>query len=356
MSPRAWLVVYWAIALGLILTLLHSVSAILLPFVVGFAIAYVLDPVADQFERLKCSRGLATTIALTLFFLAILLVFLLLVPVLQGQVSDFIRRLPNLVTAARQNAEQLLQFAQERLSPEDMAKLREAASGKLSSVLAWGATALQSILTSGIAIANLLSLIFITPIVAFFLLRDWDRMVARIDSWLPRNYADVLREQARQVDLTLAGFLRGQLTVCVVMGVYYAIALTVVGLDFGLVIGLLIGIFVFVPYVGAAAGGALAIGLAAAQFQHWWQVAVVAGIFGFGQLVESNVLGPKLVGERVNLHPVWLMFALLAFGKLFGFVGVLIAVPLAAVIGVAVRFSIQQYLQSSLYDPANIRE
>ena len=304
MSPRAWIVIYWAVALGLVLLLLQSVSAILLPFAVGFAIAYVLDPVADQFEKLKLSRGLAATLALGLFFLAILLVLLLLVPVLQGQVSDFIRRLPNLVTAARQNVEQLLQFAQERLSPEDLAKVREAASGKLSSVLAWGATALQSVLTSGIAIANLLSLIFITPIVAFFLLRDWDRMVARIDSWLPRPHVALLREQARQVDLTLAGFLRGQLTVCVVMGIYYAITLTVAGLDFGLVIGLLIGIFVFVPYVGAAVGGTLAIGLAAAQFQHWSQVLVVVGLFVFGQTMESNVLTPKLVGARVNLHPV----------------------------------------------------
>jgi len=196
-----------------------------------------------------------------------------------------------------------------------------------------------------------LSLLFITPVVAFFLLRDWDRILARIDSWLPRRHAPVIRAQAAKVDETLSGFVRGQGTVCLLLGVFYAIALALVGLDFGLVIGVLIGLISFVPYAGAMIGAVLSIGLAAVQFGDWTHVLIIAGIFVFGQAVEGNVLTPKLVGDRVNLHPVWVIFALLAFGSLFGFVGVLLAVPIAAILGVLVRFALERYLASPLYDP-----
>jgi predicted PurR-regulated permease PerM len=196
---------------------------------------------------------------------------------------------------------------------------------------------------------NLVSLLVITPVVAFYLLRDWDRIVIQIDSWLPRRYAETIREQVRAVDATLAGFLRGQGTVCLILAIYYGLGLSLAGLDFGLVIGLVAGLLSFVPYVGAIVGLLLSVGLALVQFDAWLPIAIVAAVFILGQVVEGNFLTPKLVGESVGLHPVWIIFALLAGGTLFGFVGLLLAIPAAAVIGVGVRFALDRYLVSAYY-------
>jgi predicted PurR-regulated permease PerM len=231
--------------------------------------------------------------------------------------------------------------------------LRDMVASGATDLASWAARLVQGLLTSGIALANLLSLIFVTPIVAFFLLRDWDRIVALVDSWLPRQHLAVIREQARLVDATLSGFVRGQLLVCLGVGIYYAAALTFIRLEFGLILGLLAGILTFIPYVGFATGFVLAMGLALVQFGTLSGLLWVLGVFAVGQVLESNVLAPKLVGERVHLHPVWVIFALLAFGTIFGFLGVLLALPAAAVIGVLVRFALSRYLASPLYDPAN---
>src|SRR5690606_34210818 len=196
---------------------------------------------------------------------------------------------------------------------------------------------------------NLLALLFITPIVAFFLLRDWDDIVGRLDKWLPRPWAGVIREQAALIDETLAGFVRGQALVCLFLGTFYAVVLTVVGLDFGITIGLITGILSFIPYVGTTFGFVTSIAVAFAQFSEWLPILLVAGLFIAGQAIEGNFLTPKLVGDRVGLHPVWVIFALLAAGSLFGFVGVLLAIPVAAVIGVLARFVLGRYLTSRYY-------
>jgi len=194
-----------------------------------------------------------------------------------------------------------------------------------------------------------LSLIVITPVVAFYLLRDWDRIVERFDSYLPRDAAPTIREQMRAIDTTIAGFVRGQATVCLALAVWYGAALTVVGLKSGLLVGLGAGAISFIPYLGAATGLAVAVAIAWVQFASWPMVAVVAVVFVVGQLAESYVLTPRLVGDRIGLHPVWIIFALLAGGALFGFTGVLLAVPVAAVIGVLIRFGLKRYLASPLY-------
>jgi predicted PurR-regulated permease PerM len=343
---------FWLGGLALFFVMLWLLSSILLPFVAGFVIAYFLDPLVARLERLGIPRGLASLLVLALFLMILVLVVLLLLPIIQSQVLEFIARLPAILEEVRRDAEALTQLAQERLSPEDLAKLRDAIGGKLTDVFAWLGGLAKSVLTSGFALANLLSLIFVTPVVAFFLLRDWRRIVRRIDDWLPRDHADTIREQARLIDETLSGFLRGQLTVCMVLGLYYAIVLSVIGLDFGLVIGLLVGLLAFIPFVGVAVGFTLSTLMALTQFPDWTHVVMVLVAFAIGQTVEGNVLAPYLVGNRVNLHPVWIIFALLAFGSLFGFLGVLIAVPMAAVIGVLVRFGLSRYLASPLYDPA----
>ena len=208
----------------------------------------------------------------------------------------------------------------------------------------------ETVLTSVGSLVNVVVLLVIVPVVAFYLLYDWDRMIAEIDRLLPREHAPVIRRLAREIDQTLASFIRGMGTVCLILGTYYAVALMLVGLQFGLVVGAFAGLVTFIPYVGAILGGALAIGLALFQFWgDWLSIGLVAGIFVLGQVVEGNILTPKLVGESVGLHPVWLIFALSVFGALFGFVGMLVAVPVAAAIGVLARFGVQQYMDSALY-------
>jgi len=344
---------FWLGALVAFFVLLYLLSPILMPFAAGSAIAYFMAPLVRQLERWRVRRSLGTVVALALFLLVMIFVLALLVPLLQLQVSEMVSRLPGLIEAARQRLEQWVQLAQQQLAPEDVAKLRDIAGSAVAELAGLLKGLLQTLLTSGLAIANLLSLVFVMPIVAFFMLRDWDRMLRRIDSWLPRQYVATIREQAHLIDETLAGFVRGQLLVCLGVGVWYALALTVIGLEFGLIVGILAGILTFIPYVGFATGFVLALSLGLLQFGSFYGMVKVVIVFAIGQVLEANVLSPKLVGDRVHLHPVWVIFALFAFGSVFGFLGVLLAIPLAAVIGVLVRFAHSRYLMSPLYDPAN---
>ena len=222
----------------------------------------------------------------------------------------------------------------------------------------------NGVLNSALGIINVLVLIVVVPVVAFYLLLDWDNMIAKIDELLPRDHAPTIRKLASEIDNTLASFIRGQGTVCLVLGLYYAIALMIAGLNFGIVVGFIAGLITFIPYVGALVGGVLAIGLALFQFwgfsetvngetvthaTNWLRIGIVGSIFMVGQFLEGNILTPKLVGSSVGLHPVWLLFALSVFGSLFGFVGMLVAVPVAAMLGVVARFAIAQYRDGRLY-------
>lgn len=344
--------IFWISGLLAFLLLVHLLSSILLPFVAASAIAYFLDPAVRRLEQWRVPRTAATLLVLLLFMLGVAVVLALLVPLLQIQIAEFAHRLPALVVAAQQRIEQGMEFAQKELSPEDYAKLRDMLGSGIAGFAGWAAGLLQQLLTSGVALANVLLLVLITPVVAFFLLRDWDHIVALVDSWLPRQHLAVIREQARLVDATLAGYVRGQLLVCLGTGLYYALALTIIGLDFGLIVGILAGILTFIPYVGYTTGFVLALGLGLLQFGNMSGILWVVGVFAMGQVLEGNILAPKLVGDRVHLHPVLVIFALLAFGALFGFLGVLLALPAAAVLGVLTRFALGRYLRSSFYDSA----
>jgi predicted PurR-regulated permease PerM len=345
----------WVIGFALFFVALWLLSGILLPFAAGIAIAYFLNPLVNRLEAVRVPRGLAAFVVLLLFLLLLVLVIMLVVPILEAQVLDLAASLPKLLDEARREAEDLMRMAQERLTPEDFAKLREAVGGKLADMFAALGNVFRDVVTRGVALANLLSLVFVTPVVSFFMLRDWNRTLARLDGWLPRAQAATIREQAARIDEILSAYLRGQLSVCVALGLYYAAGLTLLGLNFGAVIGLLVGILAFIPYVGFAIGFILAMLLALTQFSDLHHVLYVAGLFALGVFLEGNLLTPKLVGERVQLHPVWIVFALLSFGTLFGLLGVLIAVPMAAVIGVLTRFALSRYLASPLYDPAKAR-
>lgn len=343
---------YWGLAALIFLVALWYLGSVILPFLVGGAVAYFLDPVADRLERLGLSRVLATTLISLIALLAAVLLVLAVIPTLVTQAGALIDSAPDIFARAQDFVNR--QFPQ---IGDESSVIRQTLADLGAAIQARGGALVQGILTSALSLLSALLFIIVVPVVAFYLLLDWDHMTQRIDQMLPRDHAPVVRHLAREIDRTLAAFVRGQLSVCLVLGGYYSIGLMAVGLQFGLVVGAVAGTITFIPYVGAIFGGALAIGLALFQFWgDWLSIGLVALIFGFGQFLEGNVLTPRMVGKSVGLHPVWLMFALTVFGSVFGFVGLLVAVPVAAAIGVLTRFGIGQYQVSSLYTGAARRE
>jgi predicted PurR-regulated permease PerM len=345
---------YWGIAAAVIMVALWFTGDVLMPFLLGGAIAYFLDPVADRLEALGLSRRSATAIITVIGLLIFVIMALLVVPTLVNQAISLFETAPQL-------ARNSTTFLTERFPSllDEGSTLRASITSLGTAVQERGGQVLQTALASFAGILNIIILFVIVPVVAVYMLMDWDRMVANIDDMLPRDHAPTIRRLAREIDSTLASFVRGMGTVCLVLGTYYAIALMLVGLQFGLVVGFIAGLITFIPYLGALIGGTLAIGLALFQFWgDWVSIGMVAGIFALGQVIEGNVLTPRLVGSSVGLHPVWLILALSVFGTLFGFVGMLVAVPVAASIGVLARFGMEQYRHSLLYigtedDPAD---
>lgn len=336
---------YWGAATAVFLVLLWSLGEVLLPFVLGGAIAYFLDPVADRLERIGLSRVAATGLIALMGVLLFVVMALLVIPTLVNQTVELVRIAPELSASVSA-------FVTERFPDllDESSTVRQTLSKIAGNIESKGVQLLETALSSAVSLINVLLLLVVVPVVSIYLLLDWDRMVEKIDSLLPRDHAPTIRLLAGDIDKTLASFVRGMGTVCVVLGTYYAIALMAVGLQFGLVIGFLAGLLTFIPYLGALLGGVMAIGLAMFQFWgDWLSIGLVAGIFVIGQVIEGNVLTPKLVGSSVGLHPVWLIFALSVFGTLFGFVGMLVAVPVAAALGVIARFAVEQYRNSLLY-------
>jgi len=336
---------YWSIATAVFLVVLWYLGDVILPFVLGGAIAYFLDPIADRLEKIGLSRVWATVVITFFGVIIFTLMALLIIPTLVEQTVALINSTPEIFA-------KLKNFLTERFPSlmDANSTLRHSLEGIGESIQAKGGQFVNGLLSSAMSLINIIVLMVIVPVVAFYMLLDWDRMVAKIDALLPRDHAPVVRRLAREIDKTLASFIRGQGTVCLTMGAYYAIGLMLVGLQFGLLVGAFAGLITFIPYIGALIGGALAIGLGLFQFWgDWVSLGLVAGVFMIGQALEGNVITPKLVGNSVGLHPVWLMFALSVFGNMFGFVGMLVAVPVAASIGVIIRFAIEQYKQGRLY-------
>jgi predicted PurR-regulated permease PerM len=343
-------VIFWLLAAAMLIGFLYIFSAILLPFFAGMILAYFLDPVADWLERRGLSRMAATVLILIMFLIALVIGLMLIIPVLASQLADFVGRLPDYMSRLQALVTGVdAEWLSQRLGV-DPASLRDGLNSLLTQAGGFISGLFSSILSSGKTLIDIAGLFVITPVVAFYMLLDWDKMVARVDSWVPRDHLGTVRQIALDIDRAVAGFVRGQGTVCIILGVFYAIGLTAVGLNFGLLIGLFAGLVSFIPYVGSLLGLVLSIGVALVQFwPEWHWVVAVAAIFFAGQFVEGNILQPNLVGKSVGLHPVWLMFALFAFGALFGFVGLLVAVPAAAAVGVLVRFGLSRYLASPLY-------
>ena len=339
LKPAQLIVIIGIILVGLGINLLGD---IILPFVLGFALAYLLDPLADRLEALGLPRALATATITLVFVVSLIMALTLGLPVLAEQILALVAAVPGYMQALQGWID-----AQQMGLPENeiIASLNQAAVDGLQSMA-------RGLVLSGLTVVNLLTLVFITPIVTIYMLNDWDRMVAGVDALLPSHQAALIRQLASQMDAMLSGFLRGQIMVCLALGVIYALGLSWVGLKGGLVLGFIAGLISFIPYVGAAIGMVVAGLLGLGQFGiDWMMLSQIAAVFAVGQFIEGNVLTPRLVGDRVRLHPVWIMFALLAMGHLFGFLGLLLAVPVAAICGVVVRHAAGVYQRDYVSTP-----
>jgi predicted PurR-regulated permease PerM len=342
--------IFWLAALVAFIGLLWLLSPILLPFVLGMAIAYALDPLNKRLTKRGMSRAGAAFIILAGFALAFVVLLLLITPPLVKQFSAFIdnapayaQRLETLVT--NPDHPWLKHIVGDNLGGPDKSagEIMNQATGYLTAFLA-------SLWSKGQALLSIVSLLIITPVVAFYLGCDWDRMMKNVDELIPLKQRDTVRKLAHEIDASISAYVHGQSGVCLILGSYYAVALTLSGLSFGFLIGVVSGIISFIPYVGSLTALLVSLCVAVAQFfPDWERIVMVAAIVLVGQFLEGNVLSPKLVGHSVGLHPVWLMFALVAFGYLFGFVGLLLAVPLAAAGAVLIRFTLQRYRESPLY-------
>ncbi|ODT59266.1 MULTISPECIES: AI-2E family transporter [Paracoccus] len=338
-------IMWWGIAALTLLLTLWLLGQAVLPFILGAGIAYLLDPVADRLERAGLSRTMAVVVITVAVVLAFVTVVLLIVPVLLRQATALIETTPAMIEQGRafldaRFPDLIPQGAGLQQTLADLQATMGEQAGRLAS----------TVLGSVTGVLGTVALLVIVPVVAFYLLLDWDHLVAAVDGLLPREHAATIRQLAREIDDALSGFLRGQAVVIAILGTWYALGLMFVGLPFGFFIGIMAAVLSFIPYVGVLIGGATAIGVA--LFSFWgdplWIGAVVA-IFAIGQIVEGNYLQPKIVGGHVGLHPVWLLLALSVFGALFGFVGLVMAVPMAAALGVLARFLIARYRESSLF-------
>ena len=351
----------WAVGIVFVALFLYLFSGVLMPFVAGIALGYLLDPVAEKLERAGFNRLGAALFILAISIVVIVLAVVLIGPILGHQLSAFVENLPKIVVrlqslvsdwssrilASSWGGDLVAKLGLGAGNPGDLQKAFADYAGEAAK---WLGGFAKSLITGGAALVGLLSLIVVTPVVAFYILVDWDEMIGSVKSLVPPRYLPDVAEVATNVDRALAGFLRGQSLVCLFLGLWYGLGLTLIGLNYGFLIGISAGFLSFIPYVGSLS--ALVVAAIVALVQGWpdWTMLLLAlGVVGSGQFLEGNVLSPKLVGESVGLHPVWLMFALLAAGSLFGFTGLIVAVPVAAALGVLLRFFFARYRQSPFY-------
>lgn len=350
MSLRNQLLI-WAGFFLVTILVLWVFRSILLPFVLGLAIAYLLNPLVNILQRIHIPRAWGSAIVLLALVTLITSLFLILVPPMLQQAAGLASQLPGYVGDLQNLVKDLAPQLAEYLGPERTAQLEASLADILGRGVEFVGVLAANLAQSGITFLNTLAILFITPVVAFYLLVDWEGMVRKVDDLLPRAHAEEIRGVLRDIDRSMAGVIRGQGSVILVLCIYYSTSLWLVGLNFGLAIGVIGGLLSFIPYVGFIVGFALSMTIAAVQFLpgEWVRFAIVLTIYVVGQFLEGNILYPKLVGQSININPVWLMFALFAFALLFGFVGLLLAVPLSAIAGVLTRYAIHKYQASSLY-------
>ena len=340
---------FWIIAITLLSLLTFLLKGILLPFILSFVLAYVLNPLVVKLEKHHFNRTWATGTIIVALILSVLLSILILLPVLQAQIISFAVKVPTLANELWIKVQPLFDLIKEHISETQLNYLKETISSQTASLMDDMSSALMRLFTGWSALFNIVSFVVITPVVTFYLLNDWNIIVEKIKALYPRKKANFINLKINEIDETLSAFIRGQAVVCLFLALFYGFGLTAVNLDFGFSIGFIAGIFSFIPYVGSLTGFVLSLLLAFTQTADWALFAGILMVFGIGQFLEGYVLTPKLVGDKIGLHPVWVIFALMAFGYLFGFLGILLAVPVSAVLGVIVRTAIDFYKNSVYY-------
>ena len=339
----------WIVGAILFCLFIYMVSSILLPFIVAVITAYFLDPVTKKIEKLGLSRTAATFTITILFFAIFIILSIILVPLFYDQFTSMIQKIPTYVHLYNEEILPYFSTILEKFDPESIDSARQSVREASSYILNFAGKVIIDIWSSGIAIVNLLSLLFVTPIVTFYILRDWHHIIDKLSNLIPPKHSKIVGQLVGQIDVTLSAYIRGQTNVCLILGIFYAAALTLAGLEFGFVIGLSTGILSLIPYVGLLFGFVVAMVIAVFQFSNSLDIGIIALIFITGQIIEGNFITPKLVGDKVGLHPVWIIFCMLAGATMFGFIGLLLAIPTTAIIGVLTRFLIYQYLNSSFY-------
>jgi len=349
LTPRHY--VWIVVAALVVIAGLHWLGPVITPFLVGAILAYLGTPIVDRLARRRVPRALSTVGVVLLFGLLIAALFFVLVPLIQSEVTVAARRLPELL---EQLAARIAPWLQEHfgvtLPSLDVAAVRELVAQNADSAQELSLKVLSGVKAGGLLLLSILVNLALIPVVMFYLLRDWPMLLARIDELTPRRWRGKVRTIARDIDLVLAEFLRGQGLVMVVLAAYYAIALSIAGLDRAVSIGILTGVMVFIPYVGFGLGLVLGVVAAALQWSGWPGFIAVLAVYGIGQIMENYVLVPWLIGDRIGLHPLAVIFALLAFGQLFGFAGVLLALPVSAALLVGLRHLRSAYVTSPLYE------
>jgi predicted PurR-regulated permease PerM len=339
---------FWIAVCAAALVALVLLRGILLPFVVGILLAYLLVPAVDRLERFRVNRAVAALAVILPLIVGIVAVMLVMFPVIIGEVRFFIEEFPRYVSRLQSLATEASGPWMHSVMGENLHIEQSSADIVKTMGSEWLDGFLSSLWSSGRALISLLSLLVVTPIIAIYLAIDWHRMIATVDGWFAPEYRDDIRALGHEIHDTVAGFVRGQIVICLVLAVLYATALKLTGLNHAILIGIAAGLISFVPYLGAATGIVVSVCVALDQFwPNWAPVVVVGGIFIVGEMLADYVLSPRLIGRRVNLNPVWTMFALFAFGWLFGFIGVLLAIPIAASLGVILRFARRKSLASA---------
>lgn len=364
-----WNIAFWLSAFAVLLFVLWLCWPIMPPFIIALGIGYLLDPVADWLQKLGLNRLMATLVILAAIVVVVAVLSILLVPILGHQLAAFITELPDLLSkllaliarAGNWLGNDYIAPILKRIgvNPAGANDVGTNVTNLVGDVTRTAASFLNSLLSHGLALISIFSLLIVLPVVAFYMLLDWHEMIASVDSLVPLRHRDTVHQLGCEIDAALAGFLRGQSLVCLFLGTWYGLGLSIIGLNFGLLIGISGGFLSFIPYVGSLTVLVVATIVALVQsWPHWQLPAFTVGLVLTGQFLEGNILSPKLVGDKVGVHPVWLIFALLAFGDLLGFIGLIIAVPFTSALAVILRFAIRRYRASELYlgKPALVAE
>ncbi len=349
---------HWFALLGLtaLMGILYSLGSMLMPFLAGFVGAYALNWPATWLSQRHLSRGIASAFLVLSLIIILITLMLVALPYLQQQLFLLASSIPRLIERLFQNIAPTLESISHDYGTPGAVELKTQVISHLGDILTWCVRVLTNLLSNGMALANLLSLVILTPIITFYLLKDWPRMITKVDSLLPAQWASQIRNHTTTVDRTLSSYAKGQAVICLILMVLYSMSLWAIGLKQGIIVGILTGFMSFIPYIGMLIGYMTSLGISFAEFTSWSAIGWVTLVFIIISLIEGYVLIPRFIGQKIGLHPVWIIFALLAAGTWFGFIGILIALPVTAALGVIARILIDWYIETPFYQKRGLKK